>query len=158
MASVLATGGRADGRLVRSTHAEIELAPIETRRDGSSVLRLTIHPRAGVHIYAPGQAGYYPLSITFPPDAGVKGGRLDLPPAEPYVFTPTGERFLVYRQTFVMTQHVVARRSRRIAGTLHYQACDEQVCFRPETVPLVWTSGAADAGAPAVPPAPGGKS
>jgi DsbC/DsbD-like thiol-disulfide interchange protein len=155
MASVLASGGRAEGRLVQAAHAEIELAPIETRQDGSSVLRVTIRPRPGVHIYAPGQAGYYPLSITFPPDAGIKSGRLDLPPAVAYVFQPTAERFLVYREPFVMTQHVVARRTaKRIAGTLHFQACDENVCFRPETVALVWTSAAAHASAPAAPPVP----
>jgi len=24
-------------------------------------------------------------------------------------------------------------------GTLHYQACDDKVCYRPETIPVQWT-------------------
>lgn len=143
---------------IRAPHAEIELAPLAFGQDGSPVLRLTMRPRAGIHIYAPGQRGYYPLSITFPPDAGLAAGRLDLPPAEPYVFAPTGEKFLVYRETFSLTQHAAPVRGRGAAAsvaprakqrptivraTLHYQACDEEVCYRPVAVPLAWTRDAA---------------
>jgi hypothetical protein len=28
-----------------------------------------------------------------------------------------------------------------IAGTFAYQACDDKVCFLPQTVPLSWTIG-----------------
>jgi hypothetical protein len=28
-----------------------------------------------------------------------------------------------------------------IAGTLEYQACDDTVCFIPQSVPLTWTVG-----------------
>jgi hypothetical protein len=28
-----------------------------------------------------------------------------------------------------------------IAGTLQYQACDDKVCFTPQSVPLTWTLG-----------------
>ena len=29
----------------------------------------------------------------------------------------------------------------KIAGTLDYQACDDKVCFNPQSVPLRWTIG-----------------
>lgn len=134
-----------DGRWVRSPFANIELAPIESGPDGSLVLRLTMHLRKGVHILAPGQRGYAPLSITFPESSSVEAGRLELPAPEPYVFTPTGERFLVHHGTFPVTQHVTlsGRRSRqpaRIPALLRYQACDDRVCFKPQAVELVWTA------------------
>ena len=28
-----------------------------------------------------------------------------------------------------------------IAATLNYQACDDKVCFNPQSVPLSWTIG-----------------
>jgi len=28
-----------------------------------------------------------------------------------------------------------------IAGTFEYQACDDKVCFSPQSVPLSWTIG-----------------
>ena len=31
------------------------------------------------------------------------------------------------------------RSSLRIAATLEYQACDDKVCFVPQSVPLAWT-------------------
>jgi hypothetical protein len=134
-----------DERWVRSPYADIELAPIETRSDATLVLRLTMHLRDGVHILAPGQPGYYPLSIAFPKKSPVEAGRLELPAPEPYVFTPTGERFLVYQGTFSATQHVTVsgvrpRQPARIPALLRYQACDDRVCFKPQTVELVWTA------------------
>ncbi|MPZ18522.1 MAG: hypothetical protein GEV06_11495 [Luteitalea sp.] len=135
-----------DERRVRSSFADIELAPIETRSDGTLALRLSVRLRAGVHILAPGQRGYYPLSISFPEKSPVQAGRLELPTPEPHVFTLTGERFLVYRGTFPVTQHVTVssdtrpRRLARIPALLRYQACDDRVCFKPQTVELVWTA------------------
>jgi hypothetical protein len=135
-----------DARWIRSPFANIELAPIEPRPDGGLVLRLTIHLRKGVHIFAPDQRGYYPLSIAFPEGSAIKAGRLELPAPAPYVFTPTGERFLVYEGMFAMAQHVTVASGRsrrppaRVPALLRYQACDDRVCFKPQTVELVWTS------------------
>lgn len=130
---------------VPSAFADLELAPIETRENGEVVLRVTIRPHDGIHIYAPGQRGYYPISLTFEGRSGIKAGALELPAAEPYEFKPTGERFLVYVRPFTAVQHATlvaggaAARSGRIPATLQYQACDEVVCFKPETVSLEWT-------------------
>lgn len=149
---------------LRAPHAEIALAPLEFDKSGAPILRLTMRPRAGIHIYAPGQRGYYPLSITFAPADGLAAGRLELPTPEPYVFAPTGEKFLVFKDAFSLVQHahpvgagarsassapapsapapsVRARANRPtiVRATLHYQACDEQVCYRPVALPLAWT-------------------
>lgn len=155
---------------LRAPHAEIALAPLEFDKSGAPILRLTMRPRAGIHIYAPGQRGYYPLSITFAPGDGLAAGRLELPTPEPYVFAPTGEKFLVFKDTFSLVQHArpvspvrAARgassapapsapppsararvnRPAIVRATLHYQACDEQVCYRPVALPLAWTRDAA---------------
>jgi len=145
---------RLPGAQVSSAYADLELSPWEANQAGELTLRLTVDPYSGIHIYAPGQRGYSPLSLTFPPEAGIKAGRLELPQAEPYVFEPTGERFLIYRRRFTAIQHATlvpdgaAARSGSIPLTLRFQACDELVCFKPETISLVWTRKDTGAGRP----------
>ena len=130
---------------VVSAFADLELTPWEAAPDGALSLRVTIVPDKGIRIYAPGQPGYLPVAVTFGDEAGVKPGKLELPAAESYVFEPTGERFLVYVGTFTAIQHVAlvpdgaAERLGRIPATVHYQACDDRVCYKPQAVPLVWT-------------------
>ena len=64
---------------------------------------------------------------------------------------PVGERVQVYDQPFrirqdvtlaltpSMRQRATAKESLVIAGALEYQACDDKVCYRPETIPVQWT-------------------
>jgi DsbC/DsbD-like thiol-disulfide interchange protein len=140
-------------RIVRAAHADVVLHPLTTAdavtkdaaqgkdaaRGPATMVRITVRPKPGIHIYAPGQRGYYPLSLVF--DEGeVVTTTPRFPDAEPYVFTPTGERFLVYRQPFVVTQSVVRRSTaaKPLRATLRFQACDDRVCYRPEEARLTW--------------------
>ena len=116
-------------------------------------LALDITPKPGMHVYAPGasELGYR-----------VVGLRLDsphylrlLPPAYPeseiYHFEPLDERVPVYQRPFRLVQEMVVEGSPEAAATLaeidavtltgrlDYQACDDKVCFNPESVPLTWT-------------------
>ncbi len=132
----------ASGRhIIPTPYADIEMSPIAAQPDGSLALKMTVRPHAGIHIYAPGQKGYYPIAVQFPPESRVTPGRLDLPPPEPYTFAPTGEWFLVYQEPFSLTQFVKAPASARdaIRAVLQYQACDDRACFRPEKIPVTWT-------------------
>ena len=44
------------------------------------------------------------------------------------------ERGLMGRREFLIVSSTVA-----VAGTLEFQACDDKVCFVPESVPVSWT-------------------
>jgi hypothetical protein len=137
---------------VETSFASIELEAWTPRSSGAIELRMRVEPQEGIHIYAPGQPGYYPVSLTFPGNAGIKGGRLELPPSEPYTFAPTGEKFQVYTRKFIAVQHATlvpggaAATTGRIPVTLRYQACDEAVCYKPQVVNLVWTRRAGQQG------------
>jgi len=73
------------------------------------------------------------------------------PKAEDYFFKPLNEHVLVYQKPFRITHDVEIDPSREaaaalkdlttmtIGGTLSYQACDDKVCFNPQSVPLSWT-------------------
>ena len=113
-------------------------------------LSVQITPDAKNHVYAPGQKGYIPVSLTITPDPAFKTYPAKYPPPAPYVFVPLNETVQVYSKPFTITQDVTLAltpdmRARAatgevlaIKGALEYQACDDKVCHRPETLPVEW--------------------
>ena len=62
-----------------------------------------------------------------------------------YLFKPLKEQVLVYSDPFKLTMDIQVgtvppkAAPLKITGTLSYQACDDRVCYLPESVPLQWT-------------------
>jgi hypothetical protein len=112
---------------------------------------LDIKPEARVHVYAPGVSGYKPIVLTVQPQAGLVIRAPQFPKAEDYFFKPLNEHVPVFQRPFRVVQDVMLDPSREaaatlkdlktmtIAATLNYQACDDKLCFNPQTVPLSWT-------------------
>ncbi len=75
------------------------------------------------------------------------------PKSEDYFFKPLKEHVPVYQHPFRIVQDVTLDPSREgtaalkditsltIRGRFDYQACDDKVCFTPQSVPLSWTIG-----------------
>jgi peroxiredoxin len=114
---------------------------------------LDVKPSPGVHVYAPGVAGYTPIALSLEPTPGLLVRAAQYPASEIYVFKPLNERVQVYQRPFRIVQDVTIdpssqgtaalkdRTSATLRGTLTYQACDDKMCFTPQTVPLAWTIG-----------------
>jgi DsbC/DsbD-like thiol-disulfide interchange protein len=112
---------------------------------------LDVAPAAGMHVYAPGVRGYKPIALVIDSQPGVIVGGAQYPPSETYHFKPLDERVQVYQHPFRIVQDVTVdaspqgtaalagRTSITLSGTLSYQACDDKLCFTPQTVPLTWT-------------------
>ena len=110
-------------------------------------------PAARVHVYAPGASGYKPVTLTLRGQPGVVAKAAQFPKPEDYFFKPLNEHVLVYQHPFRIVQDVMIDPSTAgtaalkdittltIAGTFEYQACDDKVCFLPQSVPLSWTIG-----------------
>jgi len=72
------------------------------------------------------------------------------PPSEIYHFVPLNERVPVYQRPFTLAAEVVpeatpearkalaGKNELAIAGTLHYQACDDSICYNPVALPISW--------------------
>ena len=115
------------------------------------VLDVTPGPR--IHVYAPGVAGYKPIALNIKAQSSLLVRGRQFPPAEDYFFEPLKEHVAVYQRPFRVVQDLEldpapepaaalsGRTSMEIAGTLEYQACDDKVCFNPQSVPLTWTIG-----------------
>lgn len=114
---------------------------------------LDITPARHVHVYAPGASGYKPIAIAIQPQPGLVLRQTQLPQPEDYFFKPLNEHVPVFERPFRIVQDAALESSREaeallkdrtsltIAGTLEYQACDDRICFAPQTVPLSWTIG-----------------
>jgi len=113
-------------------------------------LSVRVTPGPKMHVYAPGQKGYIPIALTLTPDAAFSIHPVRFPASTIYHYKPLDETVQVYSAPFTLTQDVTialtpetrARATRgevlTIAGTLEYQACDDAVCYRPETIPVEW--------------------
>jgi peroxiredoxin len=112
---------------------------------------LDVRPAQGIHVYAPGVTGYKPIALTVETQPGVVTRSAQYPPSEDYHFKPLNEHVQVYQRPFRIVQDVLIdsspqgqtalkdRTTMTIKGVLNYQACDDKLCFTPQSVPLTWT-------------------
>jgi DsbC/DsbD-like thiol-disulfide interchange protein len=116
-------------------------------------LVVDVVPGPRVHVYAPGVIGYKPIAVEVQPQPGLVVHTPQFPKPEDYFFKPLNEHVQVYQRPFRIVQDLEIdpspqaaaalkdRTEMAIAGTLAYQACDDTVCFTPQSVPLRWTIG-----------------
>jgi peroxiredoxin len=148
-------GNNVDVRATTLSSPQLELtsfATDSTAAPGTQFsLVLDVRPARGVHVYAPGVTGYKPIAFSVQPQPGLVIRRAQYPPSEDYHFKPLNEHVQGYQRPFRIVQDVVIDASPQaqtamkdatsltITGVLNYQACDDKVCFTPQTVPLTWT-------------------
>ncbi len=149
------TPGRAT-RVMDARHVRISLSQSdeEARWRNRLVLRVAMELPPGFHAYAPEViGGYKPLTLevpetehywSMPPVRYPKPRILSLP--------KLGENLPVFEGNFEITTEaaikwsdfeLVTKEKRthpvEIRGTLHYQICDSEMCFPPESKPVSWT-------------------
>lgn len=108
----------------------------------------------GVHIYAPGDHSYRVLRLVLEPDTNFVAGEPLYPESTIYHFKPLDERVPVFAGAFRLLQPVVLVASRGLSARakepgatltlkarLEYQACDDTVCYVPESIPVRLTVG-----------------
>ena len=111
---------------------------------------LDVRPARGIHVYAPGVTGYRPIRLSVQQQPFVAVRDPQYPVSEDYFFKPLNEHVRVYQRPFRIVEDVVIgasaaaqtalkeKTSLTIDGTLSYQACDDRVCFTPQSIPLTW--------------------
>jgi DsbC/DsbD-like thiol-disulfide interchange protein len=105
-----------------------------------SVVALQFRVVDGYHVnsHTPKSELLIPTSLTLQPDAGVKAAAVEYPAGTAYSFSfEPGEKLDVYTGTFTVKIPIVAQAGQHtIAGTLHYQACDNAACYPPKSLPV----------------------
>jgi DsbC/DsbD-like thiol-disulfide interchange protein len=120
-------------------------API-TKVPQTVSLTIAATPMPGVHVYSPGNAEYNAVAVTLMPVPGLTAGAPTYPPGETYFFAPLKQVVTVYSKPFVVTIPLTATaafaKSRpagdtvELKGSVDYQACDDKICFPPQSLPF----------------------
>jgi thiol:disulfide interchange protein DsbD len=110
---------------------------------GRVSLIVEVVPKPQIHVYAPEQKAYLPVSLRLDRSPGITARSPVFPKGESFFFAPTSEMQIVYSQPFRIELPVTVGRERQagpltLTGTLQYQACDDRVCYVPRKVPVTW--------------------
>jgi hypothetical protein len=120
------------------------LSPDAVKPGGRLSLVVNVIPKKRMHVYAPGTT-YRAITVTLQRHPLLNPSKAVYPKPSFYVFAPLKEQVLVYSDPFKLTMNIavgaVPRQMKQIkvSGTLSYQACDDRVCYLPESLPLEWT-------------------
>jgi DsbC/DsbD-like thiol-disulfide interchange protein len=126
-------------------HATILPSPSEVNgaAGGKLALFVDVAPKPGIHVYAPGSKDYIPITVKLNAQPAIKAGKVAYPKSEMMTFAD--EKVPVFQKPFRLTQDVTLDKSAKpgsmvtVAGTVSYQACDDRVCYPPESTPVSWT-------------------
>jgi DsbC/DsbD-like thiol-disulfide interchange protein len=110
-------------------------------------ITVRVTPLPGIHVYAPGNPNYIPVAITVTPVAGLKVSPPVFPAGEDLFFGPLKETVKVYSAPFAIRLPLLLEpRFRKgkismtedlaLRGTVSYQACNDRVCFPPQSAPF----------------------
>jgi len=121
-------------------------------------IAVKVEPKPGMHVYAPGaeKMRYRVIGLKLDPNPSFRYEPVTYPESEIYYFEPLDEHVPVYKQPFTLLQDVLVEASSEaqaelaeldaltLTGTFNYQACDDEICYNPESVPLSFTLDLAD--------------
>jgi len=148
-------GGGSQGLRIEKRTRHLRLltsASDEIVRGGNRIaLVVDVELNEKMHVYAPGVEGYHPIQWSFEPDDALtfyspkypEAKLLHLPAIQEIVPVYEGSFRLVAEVRFAAKpedlQHLENEQGELvIKGSFRYQACDDKVCYLPETVPLEW--------------------
>ena len=129
----------------RPKHAQVAAAPADlaVQAGTKAMLFVDVTPNPNIHVYAPGTRDFIPITVKFDPQTNIKLGKLSYPKSETMTFAD--EKVPVFQKPFRLTQEVTvqddlkAGTSVPIKATVDFQACDDKVCYPPESAQVAWT-------------------
>ncbi len=104
-----------------------------------------------MHVYTPEVKGYIPIEWTMKEPKGLTIFAAEFPPSKLLHLPAIDEIVPVYEGKVRILRDVLLGKPDEVApllnaegklvlsGTFRYQACDDKVCYVPETVPVEWT-------------------
>jgi DsbC/DsbD-like thiol-disulfide interchange protein len=105
-------------------------------------LYLDVSPKPKMHVYAPDQTDYIPIELKVEAAPSFRAQAIQYPAAEQFFFAPLNETQRVYSKPFRITLPITLARNAAapltIKGTVKYQACDDAICYLPQTIGVSW--------------------
>ncbi len=139
---------------VQTQHLKLRFSSSDTVvRSGNRValaLEVELGPR--MHVYAPGvRGGYIPIEWKVAASPGWLVHSAAYPASRTLHLPAIGETVPVFEGHFQITRDLTIgqdseikpflrdNRQLTVEGSFRYQACDDKVCYPPQTIPLKWT-------------------
>jgi len=122
---------------------------VATGQHVALVLDIQLNP--GMHVYAPGVEGYIPVDWKMKESNAASAKDAVYPASEKLYLKAIDETVPVYRGHLRLTRDITIGPDAKLKplldasgkfvmeGSLRYQACDDQVCYVPQELPLRWT-------------------
>jgi hypothetical protein len=108
--------------------------------DKPSAVDLHFKVAPGLHIqsHTPTEPELIPTTLNVPESSGVRLASAEFPQGSPYSFpTQPDQKLSVYQGEFIVHAKLVAAKGNHlIQGTLHYQACSNEICLPPRSIPV----------------------
>ncbi len=114
-------------------------------------LGIDIDLKPKMHVYAPGVQGYLAIDWSMESPEGATAMEAQYPEARRLEMPAIKEVVPVYERKFRLLRDVRIGQPKEMAplldpqnrftlrGKLHYQACDDKICYLPQTLNLSWT-------------------
>ncbi len=113
---------------------------VEVTAGKPSTVQMHFRVAQGLHInsHTPKDSYLIPTVFSIPPGAVQLKGASYPEGAEFTLPVDPSTKLSVYTGEFVITAQILAQRGNHLAqGALHYQACDNNACMPPKTIPVV---------------------
>ncbi len=105
-------------------------------------LTIDVDLAPNMHVYAPGVEGYIPIEWKMEDSSAAETHAPVFPRAEKLYLKAIDETVPAYRNHFRLIRDVTigpgSAGTITLEGTLRYQACDDRVCYIPQTLRLKW--------------------
>jgi len=140
------------GQTIETKHLRLSssasLATVHVGQRLALVLDIELKPK--MHVYAPGVVGYIPIEWKISASPGFKAHEVVYPASTRETLKAIKETVPVYKGRFRLPQDITIGPEAQIKpvlssegnlvieGEFRYQACDDRVCYLPQTVPLKW--------------------
>lgn len=139
------TGGAASE--IETSHLKLRAWTSDAKVVPDSRISLVLDIELGerMHVYAPGVVGYIPIDWKIEESAAWRQHAVQYPRSRTLRLEAIKETVPVYegrvrivRDVTLAGLNVVKPGELVIKGTFRYQACDDKVCYNPQTVPMAW--------------------
>ncbi|HEX8396509.1 MAG TPA: protein-disulfide reductase DsbD domain-containing protein [Pyrinomonadaceae bacterium] len=119
-----------------------EKMQIEAGNSGEAILKLKIQPPFHVNSNPPSEDNLIPTTIEFESKNGLTFEKPNYPVGELKKFQFSEKPLLIYEGEIeiklpVKADAKAAKGEQTVSGKLRFQPCDEEVCYRPQTVDVV---------------------
>ena len=143
-ASALRAAQPPAGTRIETRHLTLNTS-VSPDRAGRALLHVDVVLKPKMHVYAPDQPkdqDYMPIALAIEKGDAYRLEKPRYPASEKFFFAPLKETQHVYSKAFRITQPVTLSKTATgdvvVKGSVRYQACDDAICYIPQTVPVTW--------------------